>query len=196
MQLSSGNLTLNMSKQLNNYLVTKYFIENVNSKRIHLAIDIERKTGPFWISLFVPSICLIFAAEITLFIDESHFKATVSVALTINLVMYTLYRTIQDKLPEDAMLKLIDIWLLHGLLMPMVVFALLVTKELLKNKEEELFQSKPIKVAHSSVNVSPKIDNPKLDIDAKKTLLACQALVPMFSIMFFIIFFIVISHGK
>ena len=58
-----------------------------------------------------------------------------------------------------------------GLLMPMVVFALLVTKELLKNQEEELFQSKPIKVAHSSVNVSPKIDNPKLDIDTKKTLI-------------------------
>ena len=109
MNLSTGNLTFNRSKQLNNYLVTKCFIENVNSERIHLAIDIERKTGPFWISLFVPSICLIFAAEITLFIDESHFKATISVALTINLVMYTLYRTIQDKLPENALLKLIDI---------------------------------------------------------------------------------------
>ena len=66
--------------------------------------------------------CLILAAEITLFIDDIHFEATIMVALTSNLVMYTLYNTIQEQLPPDSNLKLIDAWVLHGLTMPMVVF--------------------------------------------------------------------------
>ena len=40
---------------------------------------------------FFYSLCVIFAAEITLFIDEIHFEATIMVALTCNLVMYTLF---------------------------------------------------------------------------------------------------------
>ena len=36
------------------------------------------------------------------------------VALTCNLVMYTLYVSVSDGLPVDSQLKLIDVWLLHG----------------------------------------------------------------------------------
>ena len=102
MQLTLGELKLDMARALNNYLVTNIHIKNPSTKSIILAIDMERLPTPFVTSLFVPSICLILAAEITLFIDETHFKATISVALTSNLVMYTLYRGIQEKLPEDS----------------------------------------------------------------------------------------------
>ena len=45
-------------------------------------------------STFVPSCCLIMMAEMTLFIDVSHFEATIMVALTSMLVKYTLYQSI------------------------------------------------------------------------------------------------------
>ena len=73
-------------------------------------------------------------AELALFIDEEHFQAMIMVALTSNLVMYTLYSGIQEKLPDNSSLKLIDIWLLHGLLMPMVVFITLAANELMKTR--------------------------------------------------------------
>ena len=80
MQLTLGELKQDMARALNNYLVTNIHIKNPSTKRIILAIDMERLPTPFVTSLFVPSICLILAAEITLFIDETHFKATISVA--------------------------------------------------------------------------------------------------------------------
>ena len=48
----------------------------------------------------------------TLFIDASHFEATIMVALTSMLVMYTLYQSISATLPQTAYLKMIDYWLL------------------------------------------------------------------------------------
>ena len=162
----------------------------------------ERLPTPFVTSLFVPSICLILAAEITLFIDETHFKATISVALTSNLVMYTLYTGIQEKLPEDSKPKLIDIWLLHGLLMPMLVFTILATKELINsNLLNQVTKSQLIKVADSSVNEKHQTPNKNTAVESDtwnrgKMWLACQALVPIFSVIFIITFFIVIFQSK
>ena len=50
----------------------------------------------------------------TLWIPDKRFEANVMVALTCNLVMYTLYVSVSDGLPVDSQLKLIDVWLLHG----------------------------------------------------------------------------------
>jgi hypothetical protein len=44
------------------------------------------------------------------------------VSLTAMLVMYTLYQSISGSLPQTAYLKMIDAWLLFGLIMPFVVF--------------------------------------------------------------------------
>ena len=128
LELKPALLHLSLTRTLNRFLVTNSSIQS-GSTNISLVIELERLSGPFWISLFIPSICLVLAAEMTLFIDEKHFKATIAVALTATLTMYTLYNSFQEKLPDDSTLKLIDIWLLHGLLMPMLVFTILATKE-------------------------------------------------------------------
>ena len=174
-------------------MVTNSSLQSPSKDRIYLVIKIERISAPFWISLFLPSICLVFAAEITLFIDETHFKATISVALTSNLVMYTLYRTIQEKLPEKSTLKLIDIWLLHGLLMPMVVFMILATKEL--NKQAITIatpQPKIIKIADSAVSASQQINTEANGV--RKYLFYCQTVVPAFSVIFIATFFFVMFY--
>ena len=113
MQLAAGKLETAMSRKLNKFIITNIYI-NTTTNMVYLAFEIQRLSGPFWMSLFIPSVCLILAAEISLFIDESHFEAMIMVALTSNLVMYTLYNAILEKMPEDSSLKLIDIWLLHG----------------------------------------------------------------------------------
>ena len=134
-------------------------MEGSDSNTIYLTLKIKRKSGPFWISLFIPTICLILAAELTIFVDEQHFQAVIMVALTSNLVMYTLYSAIQEKLPEDSSIKLIDIWQLHGLLMPMVVFVLLVIKEILRQN----------RVKRKAMVKSTKVSSDyKLKIGAKK----------------------------
>ena len=109
--------------------------------------------------------------------------------------MYTLYRTIQDKLPENAMLKLIDIWLLHGLLMPMVVFMVLVANEMIDHgvtKTGPCESSR--KVSNSSVKIDTKIVNEAVEIARSKIcILVCKALIPLTSFIFTVTFFFVIA---
>ena len=69
------------------------------------------------------------------------------------LVMYTLYQSIASALPQTAYLKMIDVWLLFGLMMPFVVFLFVVIWEL---KEVKHF----LKLAyHSVVFVTMELSN-------------------------------------
>ena len=70
-----------LSRQLSKFIVTDLHT-NTTHDIVYLIIDVKRLSGPFWMSLFIPSICLILAAEITLFVDESHFEALIMVALS------------------------------------------------------------------------------------------------------------------
>lgn len=79
---------------------------------------------------YLPSVCLLIVAEITLMIGDEHFDTTLMVSLTSMLVMYTLYQSVSGSLPQTAYLKSIDVWLLFGLIMPFIVFLFLVYKNL------------------------------------------------------------------
>ena len=175
--MSPGILTFNISEKLKRFVVTNTSIQAMDNQ-IFLIINFQRLSGPFWISLFMPSLLLILAAEITLFIDGKHFKATIAVALTTTLTMYPLYSSFQAKLPEDARLKLVDIWLLHGLLMPMVVFVILVVDELLKSKYSE-----------KNSNSEEKHVMRKRIMDMKACMLMTKATVPTISILFIMVYF-------
>ena len=95
-----------------------------SSDYIMIEFTLQRMYSFYLATTYLPSICLLLAAEITLFIDESHFEATTMVALTAMLVMYTMYQSTAQSLPQTSYLKMIDIWLLPGLLIPFLVFCL------------------------------------------------------------------------
>ena len=180
-----------MAQTLNKYVVTNCTTEKHNNG-IYLVVQLQRRSGPFWFSLFIPSICLIVAAEVALFIDETHFEAMIMVALTSNLVMYTLYSSVQSELPEDSSLKLIDIWLLHGLVMPMVVFIVLAANELISSKTVRT-KSNGTRVSNSAIVVAPKNqDYEESHVRKMKTcMLVCKALIPITSVIFTSTFFAV-----
>ena len=56
---------------------------------------------------YLPTTCILFMAVLTMFIDESHFEATIMVALTAMLVLYTLFQSISEVMPTTSYLKLI-----------------------------------------------------------------------------------------
>ena len=180
--LRAGELKLLMDRTLNRFTVEKVWIDESPNK-IRLVINFDRLTLSFWISVFIPSICLILAAEITLFIDEKYFEATIMVSLTSNLVMYTLYNAIQQELPADSSIKLIDIWLLHGLLMPMVAFIILSVNELIKsNSVNILGRNKKSKTGKRGKN-SRKRGFAFMKI--------CKVAIPIISAIFMVTFFVI-----
>ena len=200
MALIARKLELNVSKTLHKFIVEDCYLTAADDeKTLLLKLELHRLSGPFWMSLFIPSICLIVAAEIALFVDESQFQATIMVSLTSNLVMYTLYSAIQEKLPEDSSYKLIDYWLLHGLVMPMVVFIVLAINELANSRLAWLKpMPKEITVADiANIQTHATVHDDYSPIDKFHiSMLVCKVMVPVVSLIFMLTFFSVIYHDR
>ena len=119
-------------------------------------------------------------------------RPPVMVALTSNLVMYTLYSSIQEELPADSSLKLIEIWLLHGLLMPMIVFIILVINKLIKTNNKK--QSKETETPNSLKKTGPWLrasNDEENGVEKEHVTFGqlCKIVVPLTSVLFMAIFF-------
>ena len=103
------------------------------------------KRIPFYhiLCTYLPTVCILLMAVITLYIDESHFDATIMVALTAMLVLYTLFQSISSNMPPTAYLKFLDVWLIFCLIMPFLIFVIEVSwelfKEIGKNDVKQMF---------------------------------------------------------
>ena len=207
-ELVAGELWNGMNQTLDKFTITNCSIKS-NAESLRLVINLQRRSLSFWMSFFIPYIFLILAAEITLFIDEKHFKATITVAVTTNIVMYTLYGTIQEKLPEDSSVKLINVWLLHGLIMPMMVFIILATNELInaierENENQSISIVKPFNHdmktpgfngEPTDKTTTPSADNQKCDKNNHAFMQVCRIAVPIISATFMITFIFVWFSG-
>ena len=108
---------------------------NATNNSIEVAIRLRRKLASHIFDTYLPTVCLIIIAGWTLFIDHSHFEATIMVALTTMLVIYTLHQSIYETLPSTAYLKMVDIWLFGGLIVPFVIIGILIFLDYLVMKE-------------------------------------------------------------
>ena len=105
-----------------------------------LACDITLKRNPAFhiVATYLPTLTLMITALATLFIDEGHVEATIMVAMTSMLVMFTLHQNVQSKVPYTAYLKFVDYWLIYGTILPFIVFIVEVAWELgLGDKQTE-----------------------------------------------------------
>ena len=110
-----------------------------NDSRIEVKFELQRMYMYHLVNTYMPTVCLVAIAEITLFIDETHFESNIIVALTGMLVMYTLYQSISVTLPQTAYLKLLDYWLIFCLIMPFVIFMIEVFWELQMQNKSKIF---------------------------------------------------------
>ena len=106
------------------------------SDYIVVEIKLRRMISYHIVSTFSPTLLLLLIGIITLFLDESHFEATIMLAITAMLVMYTLYESASSGLPKTAYLKMIDIWLIFGLIVPFGVFLVEIVAEITKNRNK------------------------------------------------------------
>jgi hypothetical protein len=86
------------------------------------------------------------APQVTLFFEESQTELAIELSLTIMLVMYTMYQSINESLTKTAYLKLFDYWLLFCLLIPIAVFLIEIFWLLNKKKETDASRSWASKV--------------------------------------------------
>ena len=162
---------------LDQFVVTKIDLKTYNNDSlIRCKILMKRVPLYFIATTFMPTICILFMALVTLFIDQSHFEAIIMVALTAMLVMYTLFQSIAVSLPTTAYLKLLDYWLIFGLIMPFFVFTAEVINELIIERNSR------VKV-HSGRNMYGKSDT--------KFIGWARLILPLITIAFMLMYFII-----
>ncbi|TRY79427.1 hypothetical protein TCAL_10764 [Tigriopus californicus] len=141
------NLEYLANRDLIQFRVTDEVMTLTSGGDVVITITLKRNFHYHLATTYLPSTCLVLAALMVLFIDQKHFEVTLMVALTSMLVMYTLYQGVSNSLPKTAYLKLIDIWLIFGLIMPFAVFLVLVVWELLsyeRNSSVVSFKGIPV----------------------------------------------------
>ena len=112
---------------------------------------------------YVPSALLIIITTITLFVDEKHYGATIMVHLTTMLVMFTLYQSVSDSMPKTAYLKLIDIWLLYGIIVPFVTFVVETILILLAANDDQHDNDVKPNPLQKRIDVAPNPENTNTD---------------------------------
>ena len=153
-------------RSLVQFHVESWSLEQKNDSFLTGKIILQRNANYHIVTTFIPTVSLIVIAESTLFIDDSHFEANIMVALTAKLVTYTFYQSLASTLPKTSYLKMIDIWLLFGLVMPFLVFLHLALCEVFKvdsKVDQEMSQRKPIRKKNTrlqNIKRISKIANP------------------------------------
>ena len=110
---------------------------NKNKTALTVNIHLNRIYNNHLATTFFPTTCLLIIACFTLFIGPDHFEVNIALALTTMLVMQTLHENISQDVPKTAYLKLVDWWLIYGMLVPFLVFMVLGVIEMLP-KENSL----------------------------------------------------------
>ena len=93
---------------------------------LKVVFSLQRRYHHHLFTTFIPTFGLMIMCHSTLYLRADHFKTKSGVTLTTMLVMYTLYQSVSVALPPTSFIKMIDIWLIFGLVMPFSVFFLLV----------------------------------------------------------------------
>ena len=109
------------------------------------------------------------------------------------LVMQTLYNNLEQRLPIDSNFKLIDIWMMHGLYTPFMVFCVHILGKLQKQSAEEYaaagsYHHEKKKLFHPP---SKKIAEPQKHQCRGPLMRFCSLFVPAVSVCFVCIFFVV-----
>ena len=165
--------------EIRNVTITEYKVlqnveyEDSTSSSIVLKVALCRKLSYHIFNIYLPTLCLDIIAALTLFVDLSHFEANIMVALTSMLVTYTLYQSISAHLPPTSYMKMIDIWLIGGLLFPfciiviLVILDTLIIKEKNQKRQERKIKRKEKRKEHKAVGLSCYIGSENQVSDVK-----------------------------
>ena len=83
---------------------------------------------------YLPTLLLIMIGYCTTYFKPFFFEAALTVNLTTMLVMTTIFISVMEKLPPTSYIRMIDIWLIFGILIPFLEVCILTFKEYNSNE--------------------------------------------------------------
>ena len=134
--LIPGNIEMNEKTVLTMFVVSKWSIvyrnESNPDRGIEMLIVFKRRIMNELLTTYLPSILLVLITYATTFFKPFYFEAAVTVNLTTMLVLTTLFISVMNQLPSTAYVKMIDVWLISGQLIPFIEVVLLTIMEALR----------------------------------------------------------------
>ena len=123
-------LIFDMEDTLTQFDIVETTLIEGKSSGVQVKLGFQRILLYHLVNTYVPMLCLLIIVELTLFFEQSQLQAAIALALTVLLVMYTMYQGISVSQPKTAYLKYMDYWIFFCLLVPFIVFLIEVYWEL------------------------------------------------------------------
>ena len=89
----------------------------------------KRKITSEMMTTYFPSLLLTAITFATTFFKPFFFEAALSVNLSVMFVMSTLFVSVMEKLPQTSYVRMVDIWLIYGQLLPFIEVVLITYME-------------------------------------------------------------------
>ena len=173
-RLLPGTLWMQENVDMTLFVIASWSLEHSNltqpDKQIRMKIVLKRKIMNELMTTYLPSILLIMITYATTFFKPFFFEAALSVNLTTMLVMTTIFIGVMQMLPSTAYVKMIDVWLIFGQLVPFVEVVLLTIMEFYREGDgsgEDHFESDKITQV-SLENTSTKETPPSAPVRTKE----------------------------
>nr|XP_045585044.1 glycine receptor subunit alpha-2-like [Procambarus clarkii] len=91
---------------------------------VAVQVRFARRYGFYLLTLYIPTILLIFIAYATFFFNPDDFNSRITVCLTALLVLASLYTQTSGSLPKTSYFKLVDVWLFFSIVMMFIIVLL------------------------------------------------------------------------
>ena len=90
------------------------------SQGVRMTIVLQRRIVNAILTIYLPTLLILCIVYATNFFKDFFFEAVVTVNLTSQLVLTTLFISVSNSLPPTAYVKMIDVWLIFSQLIPFV----------------------------------------------------------------------------
>ena len=122
--------------ELNQFNVEDFTVAQEKSgSKVKAKFTLKRNPAFLIVNAYLPSFFTMMITIVSLFLDDHmHFTTTISLVLTSQLCLYTLFQSSLDGIPKTAYMKMIDFWNMFAMTVSLTNFFTLFLWEILKVK--------------------------------------------------------------
>ena len=134
--------------ELNQFNVGDFTVtQEKRGSKVKAKFTLKRNPAFLIVNAYLPSFFTMMITIVSLFLDDHmHFTTTISLVLTSQLCLYTLFQSSLDGIPKTAYMKMIDFWNMFAMTVSLTNFFTLFLWEILK-----------VKGIHSQLKVTTRI---------------------------------------
>ena len=132
---------------------------------IHVVLTLRRRIMNTLLTVYLPSVLILAIVYAANYFKPFFFESIISVNLTSQLVLTTLFISVSSSLPPTSYIKMIDIWLIFSQLIPFVEVLLHTFMDNLRDDDD-----REINHHGSAIPVEKEVEGEPLDIKKEEML--------------------------